>query len=78
MDTGERAGVNADERAGRDGVRAGRLDLPFCHRRPPRPFLLPPSFMDRPRPRPRHGGRVVVIAGVVLVRRQLPVVPVIS
>ena len=32
--------------------------------------------MDRPRP--RHGGRVVVIAGVVLVRRRLPVVPAIS
>ena len=30
MDTGERAGVNADERAGRDGVRAGGFDLPFC------------------------------------------------
>ena len=65
MDMNEHAGVNADGRAGRDGVRAGRLDLPFCRHRPPRPFLSSPSFMDWPHP--RHGGHVVVIAGVVLV-----------
>ena len=76
VDTGERVGVNADERAGRDGVRVGGFDLLFCRRCPPRPFLLSPSFMDRPRP--RCGGRVVAIAGVVLVRRQLPAIPVIS
>ena len=76
MDTGKRVGVNADERAGWVGVRAGGLDLLFCRHRPPHPFLSPSSFMDWPRP--HRGGRVVVIAGVVLVRRRLPVVPVIS
>ena len=76
VDTGERAGVNADECAGRDGVRVGGFDLPFCRRCPPRPFLSSPSFMDQPRP--RRGGRVVAIAGVVLVRHRLPAVLVIS
>ena len=76
VDTGERTGVNADEHAGRDGVRAGRFDLLFCRRCPPPPFLSSPSFMDRPRP--RRGGHVVAIAGVVLVRRRLPAVLVIS
>ena len=76
VDTGERAGVNADERAGRDGVRAGGFDLPFCRCCSPRPFLSSPSFMDRPCP--RRGGRVIAIAGVVLVRRRLPAIPVIS
>ena len=73
---GERAGVNVDEHAGRDGVRAGRLDLPFCHHCPPHPFLSSPSFMDWPHP--CHGGHVVIIAGVVLVRRRLPVISIIS
>ena len=65
MDTGECVGVNVDERAGRDGVRAGRLDLSFCCCCPPHPFLLSPSFMDWPWP--HHGGHVIIIAGVVLV-----------
>ena len=76
MDTGEHAGVNADERAGRDGVRAGGFDLPFCRRCPPRPFLSSPSFMDRPGS--HRGGHVIAIAGVVLVRRRLPAILVIS
>ena len=34
VDTGEQAGVNADEHAGRDGVRENECDLPFCCRCP--------------------------------------------